>query len=109
MVTEALSFFDVEAVPTRKAQARGTRGRFLAGPKSYEWLLESPLVRDWIDAYTSSETREKKLYQLEKVLAASELSDVSQLLRFHDREIKTLVKRLANRYLQEGKRVWARQ
>ncbi len=93
----------------RGKQTRGSRGRFLAGPKSYEWLLQEPTVCDWIDAYTSSETREKKLYQLEKVLGDSGLKDTSQLLSLPDREIKTLVKRVANRYLQEGKGVWARQ
>jgi len=93
----------------RRKQARGNRGRFSAGPKSYEWLLQEPIIRDWIDAYTSSETREKKLYQLEKVLGASGLGEISQLLQLPDREIKILVKRVANRYLQEGKGVWARQ
>ncbi len=89
--------------------ARGTGGQFAKGSRSYEWLLSDPLVRDWIDGYTSKETREKKLYQLEKVIRAAKLSGPGELLGLPDRDIKTLVRRVANWYLQQGKGVWAKQ
>ncbi len=88
---------------------RGRRGRFTKCPRSYEWLLDDPQVRDWIDSYTSRETREKKLYQLEKVIRSGRLSGPAELLNLPDREIKLLVRRLANWYLQQGKGVWAKQ
>ena len=88
---------------------RAKRGQFAAGPKSYDWLLKNPLVRDWIDSYTSPETREKKLYQLEKVIRAAQLAGPAELLQLPDRDIKVLVRRVANWYLQQGKGVWAKQ
>ncbi len=94
---------------TRHRWDRGQRGRFAPGPKSYEWLLEDPLVRDWIDGYTSNETREKKLYQLEKVIRSSRLAGPGELLKLPDRDLKVLVRRVANWYLQRGKGVWAKQ
>ena len=71
--------------------------------------MDDPAVRDWIDGYTSTETREKKLYQLEKVLAANGMKSTAELLQLSDREIKVLVRRVANWYLQQGKGVWAKQ
>jgi len=91
------------------AYARGEKGRFARGPRSYEWLLQDSLVQDWIDGYTAKETREKKLYQLEKVLRAGGLQSPRELLGFSDRDIKTLVRRIVNWYLQQGKGVWAKQ
>jgi integrase len=88
---------------------RSARGRFVAGPKSFERLLLDPLVRDWIDGYTSVETREKKLYQFEKFLLASNIASAGELLRLSDREAKLRVRRLVNWYLQQGKGVWAKQ
>lgn len=64
---------------------------------------------DWIDGYTSVETREKKLYQFEKFLLASSIAGAAELLRLSDREIKLKVRRLVNWYLQQGKGVWAKQ
>lgn len=88
---------------------RGEKGRFATGPRSYEGLLDDPLVKDWIDGYTSKETREKKLYQLEKVLRGGGLQSTGELLKLSDRDIKTLVRRIVNWYLQKGKGVWAKQ
>ena len=101
---------DVSALQHSRLEfARGSRGRFIPAPRSYEWLLRNPLVRDWIDGYTSKETREKKLYQLEKVIRAARLAGPKELLDLPDREVKTLVRRVANWYLQQGKGVWAKQ
>ena len=102
--------FDSEVLQRKPVEwQREVSGRFLPGPKSYSWLLEDSAVNDWIDGYTSAETREKKLYQLEKVLAANKLTGTAELLRLPDREIKVLVRRVANWYLQQGKSVWAKQ
>ena len=101
---------DLNHLQRRSVQwLRTSSGRFVSGPKSYSWLLDDPAVVDWIDAYTSVETREKKLYQLEKVLRANKLADTAQLLKLSDRDIKILVRRVANWYLQQGKGVWAKQ
>ncbi len=89
--------------------ARGNRGRFAKSPRSYQWLLDYPLVRDWIDVYAAQETRTKKLYQLEKVIKAARLPGPEQLLKLPDREVKTIVRRVANWYIQQGKGVWAKQ
>ena len=88
---------------------RTARGRFEAGPRSFERLLSDPLIRDWIDGYTSVETREKKLYQFEKFLLASNITTAAELIKLPDREIKLRVKRLVNWYLQQGNGVWAKQ
>jgi len=102
--------FDSDALQRKPARwQREVSGRFHSSPKSYSWLLEDSVVNDWIDGYTSAETREKKLYQLEKVLAANKLAGTAELLRLPDREIKVLVRRVANWYLQQGKGVWAKQ
>ncbi len=101
---------DPSALQNKKQHwARGKGGRFISAPKSFEWLLKDPLVRDWIDSYTSFESREKKLYQLEKVIRAGRLSGAGELLGLADRDIKILVRRVANWYLQQGKAVWAKQ
>lgn len=94
---------------TRHDYPRSTGGQFARGPRSYEWLLEDRIVRDWIDGYISEETREKKLYQLEKVILASRLDGPRELLQLTDRDVKTLVRRIVHWYLQRGKGVWARQ
>jgi len=93
----------------KRSWQRQQKGQFSPGPRSYQWLLNDPLVRDWIDGYTSHETREKKLYQIEKVLRAGRLSGPSELLSLQDRDVKILVRRVVNWYLQQGKGVWARQ
>ena len=92
-----------------RLSSRGKKGRFARGPRSYEWLLDDPLVKDWIDGYTSRETREKKLYQLQKVLRGGGLQTPGELLDLSDRDIKTLVRRIVNWYLQQGRGVWAKQ
>ncbi len=95
--------------PSNRSWRRGKKGQFSSGPRSYQWLLNDPLIRDWIDGYVSKETREKKLYQIEKVLRAGRLSGPSNLLSLQDRDVKILVRRVVNWYLQQGKGVWARQ
>jgi len=89
--------------------SRDARGRYVSGEKSFSWLLKYPLVTDWIDAYTSEETREKKLYQLEKILRAGGFEEPSELLGLSERDVKLLARRVANWYLQKGKGVWAKQ
>jgi integrase len=93
----------------RHAYRRDLRGRYVPGEKSFSWLLKHPSVKDWIDAYTSEETREKKLYQLEKILRAGGLKEPSELLLLSERDAKLLTRRVANWYLQNGKGVWAKQ
>src|SRR5215831_8673719 len=102
--------FDPAVLERRSlAWERANSGRFAPGSRSYSWLLDDPIVKDWIDGYTVVETREKKLYQLEKVLTSNRMKTTGELLRLSDREIKTLVRRVANWYLQQGKGVWAKQ
>src|SRR5881397_928398 len=64
----------------RPPYSRDLRGRYVSGEKSFSWLLKFSPVKDWIDAYTSEETREKKLYQLEKILRAGGFEEPSDLL-----------------------------
>jgi integrase len=105
-----VSELNPEVLQSRRTEwQRTVKGRFGSGTKSYFWLLQDPVVKDWIDAYTSLETREKKLYQLEKVLKANGIADTAELLRLSDRDIKTMVRRVAHWYLQQGKGVWAKQ
>jgi integrase len=96
-------------VSKRRAYSRDLQGRYVSAEKSFAWLLKYPLVSDWIDAYTSEETREKKLYQLEKILHAGGFDEPSELLRLSERDLKLLTRRVANWYLQRGKGVWAKQ
>src|SRR5712692_1411942 len=93
----------------RHAYQRDLRGRYVSGEKSFSWLLKYSTVKDWIDAYTSEETREKKLYQLEKILRAGGFEEPSELLGLSERDVKVLTRRVANWYLQKGKGVWAKQ
>jgi len=62
----------------------------VSSEKSFSWLLKYPPVVDWIDSYTSEETREKKLYQLEKILQAGGLEEPSELLKLDERNVKLL-------------------
>ncbi|TMI67126.1 hypothetical protein E6H16_04385 [Candidatus Bathyarchaeota archaeon] len=95
--------------PKKHAYSRDLRGRYVSSEKSFSWLLKYPPVADWIDSYTSEETREKKLYQLEKILQAGGLEEPSELLKLDERNVKLLTRRVANWYLQKGKAVWAKQ
>ncbi|TMI43660.1 hypothetical protein E6H23_02305 [Candidatus Bathyarchaeota archaeon] len=95
--------------PKKHAYSRDLRGRYVSSEKSFSWLLKYPSVADWIDSYTSEETREKKLYQLEKILQAGGLKEPSELLKLDERNVKLLTRRVANWYLQKGKAVWAKQ
>jgi len=77
----ALEVLRSEALaPKKHAYSRDLRGRYVSSEKSFSWLLKYPPVADWIDSYTSEETREKKLYQLEKILQAGGLEEPSELL-----------------------------
>ncbi len=87
----------------------GEHGWFKGGSHSYDFLLNSKIVRDWIDNYTEKNTRRQKLYQFQRVLAASKLKDPADLLKLSDAEAKNLVKRVSQFYLQQGKQAWARQ
>jgi integrase len=106
---ESVSLHPTVLRRSRLGWDRAARGRFAAGPRSFDRLLTDPLVRDWIDGYTSPETRQKKLYQLEKFLLASNIASSLELLALPDREVKLRVRRLVNWYLQQGKGVWAKQ
>lgn len=108
-VVESLRFDARPLESKRLTWQRGERGQFAPSRRSFQWLLDDALVKDWIDGYTSAETREKKLYQLEKVLHANHITSPSELLKLGDREIKTLIRRVVNWYLQQGKSVWAKQ
>jgi len=106
----ALEVLRSEALaPKKHAYSRDLRGRYVSSEKSFSWLLKYPPVADWIDSYTSEETREKKLYQLEKILQAGGLEEPSELLKLDERNVKLLTRRVANWYLQKGKAVWAKQ
>src|SRR5437870_11230580 len=84
-------------------------GWFVGGERSYDWLLKSKVIRDWIDSYTSPNTRRQKLYQMEKTLAVARIKDPADLLKLTDPEAKNLIKRVSQYYLQQGKGAWAKQ
>src|SRR5438309_274663 len=84
-------------------------GWFVGGAHSYDSLLKFKEVRDWIDGYTAPNTRRQKLYQLEKVMAATKITDPADLLKLSDLDAKNLIKRVSQYYLQQGKASWARQ
>ena len=92
----------------KSERERGEHGWFTGGSHSFDHLLSYPAVRDWIDNYTSDSTRKHKLYGFQKVLQASRLKDPADLLKLSDSEAKSLVKRVAQFYLQKGKPTWAR-
>jgi len=94
---------------TRQEHQHDEHGWFQGGSHSYDWLLKSNVVRDWIDSYTAPNTRRQKLYQFEKVLLAARIKDPAELLKLSDLEAKNLVKRISQHYLQLGKASWARQ
>ncbi len=92
----------------KSERERGEHGWFTGGSHSFDHLLNYPVVRDWIDSYTAESTRSHKLYQFQKVLLAARLKDPSDLLKLSDSEAKSLVKRVAQFYLQKEKPTWAR-
>jgi len=93
----------------RRKYEHAKHGWFVAKGHSYDNLLKSKVVRDWIDGYTAPNTRRQKLYQLEKVLAAAKITDPADLLKLSDLDAKNLIKRVSQFYLQQGKGSWARQ
>src|SRR5690348_10395727 len=89
-------------------RTRGEHGWYTGGTHSYDGLLRSPVVKTWIDNYTSENTRDSKLRKFEKVFKASKLNDPADLLKLTDLEAKQLVKKVAQFYLQKGRGVTAR-
>ncbi len=93
----------------KRERTRGEHGWYTGGVHSYDWLLSSPVVKDWLDGYTNESTRSRMMYQFEKVLLASRRKDPADLLKLSDPQAKSVIKRVARFYLQQGKGVWARQ
>ncbi len=110
-MTEALGRpeLDINVLSGQPAKrVRGEHGWYTGGTHNYDWLLKHREIKDWIDSYTSKQTRKAKLYQFQKVLHAAGFKDPAQLLNLSDLEAKNLVKRVAQYYLQNGKPSWAR-
>src|SRR5437879_13588628 len=87
-------------VPKKHAYSRDLRGRYESSEKSFSWLWKYPSVAEWIDSYTSEETREKKLYQLERILQACGYEEPSELLKLDVRIVKVITRRVTNWYCQ---------
>src|SRR2546426_12544989 len=97
-----LDLKNILAAEQRQFDRDPKHGWFMGGAHSYDDLLRFKVVRDWIDTYTSKNTRRQKLYQLEKVLAAAKIKDPTDLLKITDAEAKSLIKRVSQFYLQQG-------
>ena len=91
-----------------EAREHGEHGWFRGGPQSWEHLLDDPLVRDWIDSYTSTSTRQFYLRALDHVLKGCGRTP-GELLELPEAEVKVLVKRLAQRYVQRGKHAYGKK
>jgi len=68
----------------------------------------SPVVKDWISLYQSSETRTYYLRCLEKVVKVSGLSP-ERLLELPVKNAKRLILDVASRWVEEGKPCFARK
>src|SRR5437867_4641534 len=114
METVTAERFDAEGLDInalldpKKERGRGEHGWFPKGPRSFDWLLRYRCVRDYLDNYTSKSTRTQRLYVLEKVLKAGRLTDPDQLLKLSESQAKTLIKRICQFYIQQGKQSYAR-
>lgn len=98
--------FDINVLNAPRRFHSGDRdqhGWFTARSYSFEPLLQSPVVKDWIDGYTAQNTRRQKLYLFEKVFRVSRLKDPGELLKLSDSDMKSLVKRVCQYYTQHGK------
>ncbi len=93
---------------SKNARVRGEHGWYTGGSHSFDHLLRSRVVKDWLDNYTSPSTRKAKMYQFQQVLLASGFTDPADLLKLSDEDAKRLVKRVAQFHLQNGKGAWAR-
>ena len=91
-----------------EGRRRGAHGWFAPGRHSYEFLLDSPVVKDWISLYQSSETRTYYLRCLEKVVEVSGLSP-ERLLELPVKDAKRLILDVAGRWVGEGKPCFARK
>ncbi len=89
-------------------RVRGEHGWFAKGLHSYTKLLHTQAVKDWIDMYTSKNTRIGYLRSLEAVCNFSELSP-AELLELNDTEAKRIIKRAVAQKIQQGKLNFARK
>lgn len=83
------------------AKVHGEHGWFKATGRGYMRLVKFNCVKDWIDTYTSSETRRAYLSYLDHVCTFASMSP-EELLALSDREAKRIIKRYAQKKLQEG-------
>lgn len=90
------------------SRQRGEHGWFQPGAKSYDWLLEYPVITEWIDSYTSENSRKGLLRCLAVVLKEIGKSPV-EFLEMSDKDIKSAVKKIAQSYLQRGKAAYGRK
>jgi len=91
---------------------RDCRGLFLCQEKSFEYLLKYPVVSDWIDSYTASNTRRNYLRALHVICASSGLNP-TQLLGDRDEnavsaEVKSMIRRIAQKFLKRDRPAMAR-
>jgi site-specific recombinase XerD len=92
----------------RKSEEKDRRGRFVSRPPSYEPLLVSQAIRNWIDSYRSPSSRSGMLYTLKQVLDYENIGP-EEFLRLSDKEIKDLTRKIVLKHLQEQKYASARR
>lgn len=79
---------------------RGASFRFAPGPRSYDYLMEFKVVRDWVMNYPGS-TLANYLYGLEEFLKSAGVKDPGELLE--DSRVKGLLLDYVRRLQGEGK------
>lgn len=101
----------VSLSPEKKRQRknlRGDHGWFLSAPRSYNQLLDVPVIKNWIDDYTSSSTRSGYLYAIQFFFGFVKMGP-NDVLRLSEGEIKQLIHKACQSKIQQGKHASAQK
>jgi integrase len=90
------------------SKPKDSHGLWVETSKSYDFMLDSPVVRSWIDSYTSSKTRDDYLRCLELVVKETSKSP-EELLALSLNEARREVVSVTQGLVKEEKFSYARQ
>jgi site-specific recombinase XerD len=90
------------------SKPKDTHGLWVGTSKSYDFLLDSPVVKLWIDSYTSPKTRDDYLRCLELVVKETGRSP-EELLALSPSEARREVVSVSQGLVKEEKYTYARQ
>lgn len=81
---------------------RDGHGRFVKRERNYEYLLDSDVIRFWINDYRAENTRIGYLSHMHRFLTCFELTP-EELLKLPIKQVKRLLKEIRNDFIQQDK------